>query len=169
MTMPAMPGIPDLTTEPPAEPFARPVGVEEPPKRQRGRPKNQPEAPPEPPGPTPEDIQNAQKAMGVTFKAASVLAAGRWGSHWVLSDEDTKTVGDAWGAAVAPYLSKLGPATPFLVAAMVTWSVIQPKIAETARQRALTAGPMTDVQPPTPEPQAGLRVVRQAEPPRDRS
>ena len=153
--------IPELQPEPPAEPFPKPTATDEP--KKRGRPRKD-EPSPEPIGPSPEDVANAQAAMGVTFKAASVLAAGRWGAHWVLSDEDTKKVGDAWGVAVAPYLSKLGPATPFLVAAMVTWSVIQPKVAETARLKALTAGPMTDAEPIRPV--AIVRDVPQAEPPR---
>jgi hypothetical protein len=112
--------------------------------------------------------------MAVTFKAAAALAASKWGEHWLLAEPEAKQVGDAWGTAVAPYLSKIGPATPFLVAAMVTWSVVQPRIAETKRRQALK-GPMRDdvetqlvqVDPTKPrDVEQAWKVVPQAEPPR---
>ena len=164
MTASAIP-VPGLSEAAPTEPVLGPAPETERPKRTRQR-KEEPL--PEPAGPSPEDLANAQAAMAVTFKAAAALAASKWGEHWLLAEPEAKQVGDAWGTAVAPYLSKIGPATPFLVAAMVTWSVVQPRIAETKRRQALK-GPMTD-EPAVIEDSKGraaaVVVVPQAEPPR---
>ena len=161
MTASAIP-VPGLSEAAPTEPVLSPPTATDEPKKKRRRQEEPPETPP---GPSPEDLANAQAAMAVTFKAAAALAASKWGEHWLLAEPEAKQVGDAWGTAVAPYLAKIGPATPFLVAAMVTWSVVQPRIAETKRRLALK-GPMTDAPAEVPETPAVLSVVRQAEPPR---
>ena len=161
-----MPDLPQLSPEPPSEPLPKPsLGPEEPVKK-RGRPKaGVPEtAPPPPPGPSPEDVAAAQAAMRISFKAAGILAAGKWGKHWLLQDEELDQLGAAWGTAVAPYLAKLGPAMPFVGALLVTGTILAPRVMTTLEEKKLKElQPMKD---DSPSQVVTVTPIRQAEPPR---
>jgi hypothetical protein len=93
-----------------------------------------------PPPVTPEDMERTVTAFAVTFRALSGALAKRRGDHWLLTDEETGTLGTAWANAVAPYLHKVGPAVPWVSAAVITWSVFQPRIEADAKKKELAAG-----------------------------
>lgn len=167
MTTAAMPDLPQLSPEPPSEPLPKPQAVEGEPPKKRVRPKGGvPEAPPAPPpGPSPEDVAAAQAAMRISFKAAGILAAGKWGQHWLFQDEELDQLGAAWGTAVAPYLAKLGPAMPFVGALLVTGTILAPRVMTTLEEKKkLELQPMRDETPVATR--VDVTPIRQAEPPR---
>lgn len=94
-----------------------------------------------PPPVTPEDLARTAAAFAVTFRAISGGIAKRRGPHWTLTDEETQTLGDAWAAAVAPYLHKVGPAVPWVSAAVITFTVFQPRIEADRKAAELAAPP----------------------------
>jgi len=93
-----------------------------------------------PPPVSEEDLARTVAAFAVTFRALSGALAKRRGEHWLLTDEETGTLGQAWANAVAPYLHKVGPAVPWISAAVITWSVFQPRIEADAKKKELAAG-----------------------------
>lgn len=92
-----------------------------------------------------EDLKRATVALSISFKAIGALLASKRGEHWRLKDEECDTVGAAWATVLAPYLPRVGAAMPIVSAAVITWTVVQPRIEEDGRQRAkrqLEAGPV---------------------------
>lgn len=136
--------VPVLSLDPPSESIASlpdqdPLGAEqlaadaETPRRRRRRTKKVDPQPPTPEGgTTPEDLARCEAALGLTFTLLSKVAAKRRGPHWELDAEEAQSLGQAWTAALAPYLPKIGAAVPWATAAVVTWTMIQPRLAEDA-------------------------------------
>lgn len=126
-----------LATPPEAGP---PAG--EAPKRKRGRPAGSKSAP-APAGPvvSPEDMERAKAALSMTFRALGTVLAARRGTHWDFQVEEADTLGSAWAAALAPYLPRIGAAVPWVSAAVITWTVVGPRVEtdiRLARQKALS-------------------------------
>lgn len=97
-----------------------------------------------PAGPDPEDMKRATAALAISFRAVGALLASKRGEHWRLKDEECDTIGAAWATVLAPYLPRVGAAMPLVSAAVITWTVVQPRIEEDGRQaakRKLEAGP----------------------------
>lgn len=156
------PPVPDLGSGAPSEPIplaAAPEG-EAPKKRARHR-RTKAELAAEaaaaeaegPPPVSPEDLERTKAAFAVTFRAVAAGVAKRRGEHWLLTGEECDTLGSAWAAAVAPYLHKVGPAVPWVSAAVITWTVFQPRIEADQRKKELgkpQEGPPADNPPSEP-------------------
>ncbi len=145
------PAVPDLSSAPPVEPVPLadvPEGEAPKPKRKHTRRTRAQIAADEaaaaeqgPPPVSAEDMERTVTAFAVTFRAVSAGIASRRGEHWRLTDEECGTLGKVWADAVAPYLHKVGPAVPWVSAAVVTWTVFQPRITADQEKARLAAVP----------------------------
>lgn len=111
------------------------------PKRKRGRPAGSKSAPAAGPVVSPEDMERAKAALSMTFRALGTVLAARRGAHWDFKVEEADTLGGAWAAALAPYLPRVGAAVPWVSAAVITWTVVGPRVEtdiRVARQKALS-------------------------------
>jgi hypothetical protein len=161
----APPPVPELAGSPPAGPIPladAPAGEAKPKRSHQRRTKAQIEADAAaelaaqnaPPVVSPEDLARTEQAFAVTFRAISGGLAKARGAHWALTDEEARTLGQVWGAAVAPYLHKVGPAVPWVSAAVVTWTIFQPRVEADQQAAKLKSGaapiPPSDGQPAKP-------------------
>ena len=152
---------PDVEESPADPPRADPT-----PRRKSHKRKKTTEPPPPPPaGPSPEEMGHLSTALGAGFDtAARILAASR-GAHWLLSERERQTLGDAWAPALAPYLGAAGAYLPLLLAAVVTVGVVLPRVQQDAQQGRVSPGPVplevsdaelsaatTTIDPPPPSP-----------------
>lgn len=182
--------VPELQDTPPAgdiPPLQQEIGdVRDgpPARRPRGRPRGstsspRPEQAPEALGatqPSPEDVQALGKALAMGFTMAGRLVAHKRGPHWLVSQEEAGTMGDAWAVALAPYMGIMAKYTPLLTALVVTVGVVGPRLEtdatlaeERARTRPQPAPVPTDAPAPstrpddlaeadvTPKPEKGAR------------
>lgn len=160
------------------EPTAPPEGLE-PPRKRRGRPpkgtgpsqtpdairrraararqRGEPEPEPEPTGPTPEDMAATASALALGFQTVAALVAARRGAHWALTPGEAHQLGTAWAEAAKPWLARVGPAVPWLTAALVTAGVAAPRLMQDAARQgspvsvpAVTAASAEEVAPASP-------------------
>lgn len=136
--------VPELGSEGPGSPVppaAAPAG-EEPLRRRRGRPRKGETPAPVEPVVSKEDMERTTAALAMSFKALGTVLRSRRGEHWQFTDEECGTLGGAWAAAIAPYLPRVGKAVPWVSAAVITWTVVSPRVEEDgrrARERKLSA------------------------------
>jgi len=135
--MPETIPVPSLSTDPPAEPLASLPGPQPEPTPEVGAPKRRRRTKKEePPAPTPEgvasaeDLQRCALALAQTFTIGSKILAKRRGPHWELTEEEGQTLGEAWTAALAPYLPKIAGAVPWATALIVTAMMVIPRIEQ---------------------------------------
>lgn len=84
---------------------------------------------PEPAIVDPEAIAALSGACGLGFRiAGNIIARGR-GEHWKLSEDEIAQLGAAWGVALAPYAGTFAKYAPLAAAALVTFEVVQPRLA----------------------------------------
>lgn len=109
-------------------------------------PEDGPTSPSLPAGPTPEDMAAVGAALALGFQTIAKLVAGRRGKHWELTAGEAGQLGAAWAEAARPWLGKVGPAVPWVTAALVTAGVVAPRL--------IADGEATPDNPPAPVPEA---------------
>ena len=107
------------------------------PKKRRRRRKQQPEPTPQPEAePVSAEEANFAQALAMGFDFGGRIAAGMRGDHWRFTAEEVNTLGAVWAKALHPYMGRLAPYTPFIVATVVTAGVMMPKIQQDRLLRA---------------------------------
>lgn len=116
------------------------------PRRRPGRPRKR-KAGDAPLAPLPPDpIMLAQRAaelrepLRVTFDlAGKVMASYRKWPGWVLESSESGMLADAWAPCLAPYMSQIAGAMPWVTAVVVTYGVVAPRLnAETEAKATAT-------------------------------
>jgi len=88
-------------------------------------------------------------ALGLAFAIGAKVVATQRGPHWELSAEETSQLGGAWAVVLAPYLTGMGAAAPWVSAVIVTGGIVVPRIlADGTAAKALPA----DASEPDPKP-----------------
>ena len=112
--------IPEPTAE---ETPQEPAGDAEPskPKRRGRKPKKMAqEGNTAPAGPSPEEIANVSMMFEVTLGVAFDAVATKRGEHWRLAPDEKKSLGAAWGTAIAPFIAKYADKAPVALAVIAT-------------------------------------------------
>lgn len=78
--------------------------------------------------PDPQDLAAVSGALALGFRLVADLVARRRGAHWTISPEEARGLGDAWAAALAPYLSAVAGALPWALALGTTYAVVAPRL-----------------------------------------
>lgn len=94
-----------------------------------------------PPPMSPDELAQFKQSVGATFGAAGWVLGRILGPHWQLSDDEAAKLGDAWGAALAPWVPGwLQKMSPILAALTVTAGIVFPRIQEDEERRQRAPG-----------------------------
>lgn len=67
-------------------------------------------------------------ALSASFQMAAAFRALRKGPHWQLPDDEAARLGAAWAPCLAPYMSTLGRALPWMLALGATYGTLKPRL-----------------------------------------
>lgn len=137
-----------------------PVSPDPAPRRRPGRPRKR-KAPEAPLAPLPPDpVILAQRAaelrepLRVTFDlAGKVMASYRKWPGWALEPSEANMLADAWAPCLAPYMSQIAGAMPWVTAVVITYGVVAPRLNAEAEARKNATHP-EGVPFPAPVPDA---------------
>lgn len=67
-------------------------------------------------------------ALSASFQMAAAFQASRKGPHWQLPDDEAARLGAVWAPCLAPYMSTLGRALPWMLALGATYGTLKPRL-----------------------------------------
>lgn len=104
-----------------------------------------------------DPVAAVRGSLEFSFRAVGRMIATFRGQHWVLSDEEVKELAAVWAPVLAPYLEQSGEALKWVTAGMLTWGIVQPRLAKDKELAPVEISPGVTVHtnpPPGVDPNA---------------